>query len=408
MILSKRSVFLSLISILVLSTASIGMVTYMPTYLLFYGTEKSIIQLIMTIFPLTLFIFPPILGKISDKIQNRIFFIIFGAFGVSISFVLLIFTNNIFLVVLLFLIYGFFGASYRTIFTLYSELVQNNQKYISIYNALSTGGWFAGSQLGGIFIELYTIENIFIFLSIISLLNLVLVIFIKENRSVIMDHYQKITTEVSIEFKEGKTVPNSIYFGLFFRSFGLKPIITVLSIIMPYHGVTNDTQIGFLIGLNFLIQVALMLLMGYVITDKNDKFILIFGYLFSAIAALGYIIASDFFGFFLAQIFVAFSYSMLWSASIFLIAENSTPLNKGIYMGYANASSFLGSFLGGLFFSLLLLIFSFSNNDYDLAISFMIIFPVLAAITILLKFKPNQRLSKKINSKTNSGSGVVH
>lgn len=408
MILSKRSVFLSLISILVLSTASIGMVTYMPTYLLFYGTENSMIQLIMTIFPLTLFIFPPILGKISDRIQNRIFFIIFGALGVSISFVLLIFTKNIFLVVLLFLIYGFFGASYRTIFTLYSELVQNNQKYISIYNALSTGGWFAGSLLGGIFIELYTVENIFIFLSITSLLNLVLVIFIKENRSVILDYYQKNTTEVSIEFREEKKISNSIYYGLFFRSFGLKPIITVLSIIMPDHGVTNDTQIGFLIGLNFLIQVALMLLMGYVITDKNDKFILIFGYLFSAIAALGYIIASDFFGFLLAQIFVAFSYSMLWSASIFLIAENSTPLNKGIYMGYANTSSFLGSFLGGLFFSLLLLIFSFSENDYDLAISFMIIFPILAAITILLKFKPNQRFSKKINSKRDSGSGVVH
>ncbi|MFX0028294.1 MAG: MFS transporter [Candidatus Hermodarchaeota archaeon] len=407
MILSKRSVVLTLFSILVLSTASIGMVSYMPRYLLFYGTEKSIIQLIMTIFPLTLFVFPPILGKISDKIQNRIFFVIIGAFGVTISFILLIFTKNIFLVVLLSLIYGFFGASYRTIFTLYSELVQNNQKYISIYNALSTGGWFLGSQLGGIFIDIYTVENIFLFLSIISLFNLVLVIFIKENRSLIMDHYQKNTTEVSIELREEKKISNSIYYGLFFRSFGLKPIITVLSIIMPYY-LSSDTQIGFLIGLNFLIQVALMLLMGYVITEKNDKFILIFGYLFSAIAALGYIIASDFFGFLLAQIFVAFSYSMLWSASIFLIAQNSTPLNKGTYMGYANTSSFLGSFLGGLFFSLLLLIFSFSENDYDIAISFMIIFPILAAITILLKFKPNQRFSKNFNSKKYLGSELGH
>jgi MFS family permease len=361
----------------------------------------------MTIFPLTLFIFPPILGSISDKIQNRIYFVVIGAIGVIISFILLIFTKNILLVVLLSLIWGFFGASYRTIFTLYSELVRNNQKYISIYNALSTGGWFLGSQLGGIFIDIYTVENIFLFLSIISLFNLVLVIFIKENRSTIIYHYQKSTTEVSIEFREDKTISNSIYYGLFFRSFGLKPIVTVLSLIMMDH-LSSDTQIGFLIGLNFLIQVALMLLMGYIITEKNDKLILIFGYHFSAIAALGYIFANDFFGFLVAQIFVAFSYSMLWSASIFLIAKNSTPLNKGVYMGYANTSSFLGSFLGGLFFSLLLMIFSFSENVYDLAIYFMITFPILAGIIIMLKFKPSQRRSKNFNSKKELGSELEH
>jgi DHA1 family multidrug resistance protein-like MFS transporter len=396
LILSKRSVILILVSILVLSTASIGMVTYMPRYLEYFGTEKSIIQLIMTIFPLTLFIFPPILGKYSDKIQNRLLFVIFGALGVTISFFLLIFTKNLLLIILFSLIYGFFGASYRTIFTLYSELVRNDQRLISIYNALSTGGWFLGSQLGGIFIDVYNIENIFLFLSVISLINLVLVVLIKENRSIILNHYQKDIKEVSYEFKDEKTVSNSIYYGLFLRSFGLKPIIAVLSLIMGYY-LSSTTEVGFLIGLNFLIQVALMLLMGHVITEKNDKVILIFGYFFSAIAAIGYILADDFFGFLLAQIFVAFSYSMLWSASIIHIAQKSTPLNKGIYMGYANTSSFLGSFLGGLFFTLLLMIF---DDTYDIAIYFMIIFPLLAVLIILIQFKPNQQFFKK--SKKNS------
>ncbi|MFW9881947.1 MAG: MFS transporter, partial [Candidatus Thorarchaeota archaeon] len=85
MILSKRSVILILFSILVLSTASIGMVTYTPKYLEYFGTRKSIIQLVMTIFPLTMFIFPPILGKYSDKIQNRISFVIIGAVGATFS-----------------------------------------------------------------------------------------------------------------------------------------------------------------------------------------------------------------------------------------------------------------------------------------------------------------------------------
>jgi len=398
LILSKRSVILILFSILVLSTASIGMVTYMPKYLEYFGTEKPIIQLIMTIFPLTLFIFPSILGKYSDKIQNRLLFIILGAVGVSVSLFMLIFTKNLFLVILLSFIYGFFGASYRIIFTLYSELVRNNQRYISIYNALSTGGWFLGSQSGGIFIDIYSIENIFLFLSIISLINFVFVVFIKENRTVILNHYQNNSNEESNEFKEEKIISHSIYYGLFFRSFGLKPIMVVLSLIMGYH-ISSNTEVGFLIGLNFLIQIALMLLIGHIITEKNDKTILMLGYLFSAIATLGYIFADDFFGFLIAQIFVAFSYSMLWSASVIHIAQNSTLMNKGKYLGYANTSTFSGGFLGGLVFSLLLMIFSSHDNPYYIAMYFMIVFPLLAVVSILIKFKPKKRLLESFKKK---------
>jgi len=398
LILSKRSVILILFSILVLSTASIGMVTYMPKYLAYFGTEKPIIQLIMTIFPLSLFIFPPILGKYSDKIQNRLLFVIFGAVGVTVSLFMLIFTKNLILVILLSFIYGFFGASYRIIFTLYSELVRNNQRYISIYNALSTGGWFLGSQLGGIFIDIYSIENIFLFLSIISFINFVFVVFIKENRTVILNHYQNNFNEESNEFKEEKTISHSIYYGLFFRNFGLKPIMVVLSLIIGYH-ISSNIELGFLIGFNFLIQIVLMLLIGHIITEKNDKAILMFGYLFSAIATLGYIFADDFFGFLIAQIFVAFSYSMFWSASIIHIAQNSTPMNKGKFIGYANTSTFSGGFLGGLVFTLLLMIFSSNDNPYDIAMYFMIIFPLLAVVSILIKFKPKKRLLESFKKK---------
>lgn len=398
MILSKRSVILILFSILVLSTASIGMVTYMPKYLAYFGTERPIIQLIMTIFPLTLFIFPPILGKFSDKIQNRLLFVIFGAVGVTLSLFMLIFTKNLILVILLSLIYGFFGASYRIIFTLYSELVRNNQRYISIYNALSTGGWFLGSQSGGIFIDIYSIENIFLFLSIISFINFVIVVFIKENRTVILNHYQNNFNEESNEFDEEKTISHSIYYGLFFRSFGLKPIMVVLSLIIGYH-ISSNIELGFLIGFNFLIQIVLMLLIGHIITEKNDKAIIMFGYLFSAIATLGYIFADDFFGFLIAQIFVAFSYSMFWSASIIHIAQNSTPMNKGKFMGYANTSTFLGGFLGGLVFTLLLIVFSSNDDPYDIAMYFMIIFPLLAVASILIKFKPKTRLLESFKKK---------
>lgn len=148
-----------MISVLILNTAGIGLIAYLPEYLLEYlGINNPIIQLIMTIFPLTLFIFPPLLGKYSDKIQNRILFIIFGASGVMLAFFLLMFIQDLIFIVILSFIYGFFGALYRIIFTLYAELVQNDTKYISYYNAVTTGGWFLGSLLGGIFIDIMALK----------------------------------------------------------------------------------------------------------------------------------------------------------------------------------------------------------------------------------------------------------
>jgi DHA1 family multidrug resistance protein-like MFS transporter len=388
LILSKRSVFLILCSILVFNTAGIGLVVYLPKYLdEFLFIEKPVIQLIATIFPLSLFVFPPLIGKYSDKLQNRNAFVLIGASGIILSFILFLFTQNLLLIVLLSLLYGFFGASYRTIFTLYAELVDNNTRYISYYNAVSTCGWFLGSQLGGIFIDVYGIQNIFFFLILFSIINLSSVLFLKENRSLILRHYEKASAESNNDIDKGNTVSFSIYLGLFFRNFGIKPIMVILSIIMGFH-ISSDTQVGFLIGLNFLIQVALMLIIGHIITVKNEKIILILGYIFSTIAIIGYIISYNFFSFLISQVFIALSYSMFWSATVMYIAQNSTPKNKGRYMGYANSSTFSGGFIGGLLFSYLLLAF---NSNYYSAMYFMIIFPVLSSISILLKFKPRSK-----------------
>ena len=383
MILSKRSVILILFSILVFNTAGIGLVVYLPKYLLYLGIENPLIQLIMTIFPLTLFVFPPLLGKISDKRQNRILFIIIGAFGIVLSFILFLFTQNLFLIVILSLMYGFFGASYRIMFTLYAELVDNDTRYISYYNAVSTCGWFLGSQLGGILIEIYGIQNIFFSLILFSTINLGSVFFIRENRTLILSHYENNTSDNHNNIDGENSISVSVYLGLFFRNFGIKPIMVVLSIIMSFH-ISSDTQVGFLIGINFLIQVALMLIIGHIITEKNEKLILILGYLFSTIAIIGYIISNSFFSFLISQIFIAFSYSMFWSATIMYIAQNSTPKNKGRYMGFANSSTFFGGFVGGLLFSYLLLVF---NSNYYSVMYFMILFPVLSSMSILLKFK---------------------
>lgn len=388
MIISRRSIILILISIFLINASGMIIYTYGSTFLLDLGTDKSQMQLIVTIFPLTAFLFPPLYGFLSDKYQNRIVFLLIGTIGMSFAFLMLSLTRNLIFITLFLFLFGFFMASSNISFTLYSELVEDDKKYISYYNAMIVAGWFVGAQFGGIFIDIYGIENMFVMVLLISLPNLICVVFIRENRSLILERYNsRVTKNLNGLNTNGteveKSIAKSIYYGLFFRNFAIKPIMSIIALVMILY-LSSGFEVGFLIGINFFMQFFLMILAGRIITNKNIKTFMVMGYILSAITIFGYIIATNFLIYFFFQIIFAFSYSMHWAATIVYIAQNTTPKNKGQIMGYANASVFSGSFIGGLFFSLLLTF----NNSYYIAMSFMIIFPIISVVVISLKFKP--------------------
>ncbi|MFX0144728.1 MAG: MFS transporter [Candidatus Hodarchaeota archaeon] len=404
MIISKKSVILILISVFVLNTTAIIVYTYVPRYILNLGVSEPLMQLIITIFPLTAFVFPPIYGYLSDKTQNRYIFVLFGTIGLNIVFLFLFLFQNLILMVILLFFFGFFMASSNLLMTLFAELVEDDKKLISYYNAIIVMGWFVGAQSGGVFIDLYDIENIFLFNLILLLPTIIFVIFIRENRSLILERYNNkkdqdtnnlIFNNPNIE----KPISQSIYYGLFFRNFSIKPIMPILAIIMSFH-LGSDIAIGFLIGINFLLQFFQTLLIGHIISIKNIKSFMIIGYVLSAISIFGYIISNNFWSYLFFQFLVSFSYSMHWTATTIYIAQNTTPKNKGRYMGYANSSVFSGSFAGGLFFSLLLTI----NQDFYLSMYFLLIFPIISAIIIFLKFKVPEKITQ--NSKNWKGFGI--
>ncbi len=131
MIISKRSVIFILGTVFFIYLAIMMLYTYLPQYLKFIGTESPIITLTMTFAMSTFFIFPPLLGRYSDKIQNRIYFIFIGPIGMLITLALLLFTTNIIIINILLFIFGFFTSFITIYLTLFSELVQNDKKWIS-------------------------------------------------------------------------------------------------------------------------------------------------------------------------------------------------------------------------------------------------------------------------------------
>ncbi len=159
--------------------------------------------------------------------------------------------------------------------------------------------------------------------------------------------------------------------------------MNILVIIIGFH-VPDNIEIAFLVGINPLFQFFTMLFIGEKLKQKNIKSVMILGYSFSVVAIIGYIMSVDFWSFLIFQVLVSLSYSLFWIATTVYIAQNSTPNNKGRYMGYATSSIFAGTTIGGIFFSLLLTIF---NSNYYIAMSFMIIFPIISMLIISLKFK---------------------
>ncbi|MFX1502251.1 MAG: MFS transporter [Promethearchaeota archaeon] len=389
MIISKKSVIFILGTIFFIYVAIMMLYTYLPQYLLFLGIELPIITLTMTFTMTTFFIFPPLLGRYSDKLQNRISFIMLSPLGMFTTLVLLLFTKNIIILNILIFIFGFF-ISFGTIFlTLFSELVQNDKKWISYYNSICSIGNFTGVIIGGILIDFFNIEKLFLFTLIMFLPSIIFNIFIRENRQLILENNVEIS---EITHKDGvinnlkqANISKSIYLSLFFRNYAIIPILNVLIIIIGVY-LANNTQIALLLGINPLLQFFIMPFIGKKLKQNNIKGVMILGYFLSVTVIIGYIISEDFWSFLIFQILVSLSYSLFWMATTVYIAQNSTPINKGRYMGYATSSIFAGTTIGGVFFSLLLVLF---DSNYYISMSFMIIFPIISTLVIFFKFKSN-------------------
>lgn len=387
MILSKKSVAFILGTVFFIYLTIMMMYTYLPQYLMFIGAEPPIITLTMTFAMSTFFIFPPLLGRYSDKLQNRIYFIFIGPVGMLITLALLLFTRNIIILNILVFIFGFFTSFITIYLTLFSELVQNDKKWISYYNSVCAIGNFIGVIIGGILIDFFNIENLFLFALIMFLSSIIFNVFIRENRQLILDNNIELSENIHNEgikkILEEDNISKSIYYGLFFRNFAIIPILNIIVIIMGFY-IPNNTEIAFLVGINPLFQFFIMIFIGKKLNQKNIKTAMILGYSLSVVVIIGYIISFDFWSFLVFQVLVSLSYSMFWIAITVYIAQNSTPNNKGRFMGYATSSIFAGTTIGGLFFSLLLAVF---HSNYYISMSFMIIFPIISTLIISLKFK---------------------
>ena len=382
-----------------MGTGGLAFYTYYPRYLAMIGTESFVITYIVSMVSLAAFIFPPLIGKYSDKRQKRKVFITVGGFA-SVIFYFLCFIVSlefVWLAFILIFVMGFFGSSYSITYPLYSESSADDPKCISYYTAVTALSWSSGAFLSGFLMELFGLEGIYYLVLITVFLSAVPCLFIVENREEILSmnviSEQIAENDLEAEGKFDKKTLNLIFLPLFlaffFRNLGIRPILGLAAIFFSFT-LTSEAQIGFLIGINPLIQAALTLIVGKIINKRNMKIFMVIGFATSSLAMLGYYFAVDFWGLLISQIFVCISYTFFWNASIIYISQATTPENKADFVGRAWSFFYLGQFVGNWFMGGLLTI----NNDYYFTLLVMIIFPMISVLLIIFWFKPKYQKSE--------------
>ncbi len=391
-----RNRIILLLSVFFQMAGGISFFTYYPRFLSALGADNSLISFIISMISLASFIFPSLIGFFSDKFQTRNWFIRFGIIGIIINaiFIFFIGIEYIWICFPLIFINGFFFSCFGMTYPLFSEICLNDAKWISYYNAVVASAWFFGSFFCGIYIDLIGIENLFYYYFSFLVISFVFTLFIKENREEIfkLNRSLKQNNLLNVDLEKiqhdnmlNKISP-SLYFALFFRNFGVRPIFNVLAIFFALT-LTSDTEIGFLISINYLLQIAISVIIGKIINKKNMKFILILGFLFSTFAMLGYYFSRDFWGFLISQFLVSFSYAAFWTATFIYISQKTTPENKGRYVGMANSFFSLGNFTGNIFIGILLII----NDNFYFTILVLFLFPTISVLFILFGFKSTKK-----------------
>ena len=104
---------LILISDLIASIFGMGVFSYFPRYLLNLGVDIVVIQLIISLFIFTTVFFPTLVGRFSDRVQQRALLFKFGAVGVCFSLFLLTTVISLIIILVLLFFYGFFREGFH-------------------------------------------------------------------------------------------------------------------------------------------------------------------------------------------------------------------------------------------------------------------------------------------------------
>lgn len=367
-----------------------------------FTDNELLISSLSAIYYLSLGVFGPFWGSLSDILGRRKIFVMFGLmlFGLALFFGT--FASDFIHLIIVRAVAGIGGACFTptayALITDYSNIHQRGTNIGHISAARSTG-WVTGSLLGGLTGIYFGIQGNFLFSSGLVGVGIILSFGIKDFgipdgkthlskfeiiRNAIKKSKDRITTFFRPPVNHYLRRPGmtSLYLAIFLRNLGTLAIFSLVSIL--FAASAGDFPVTMLVGLLYVAntgtQSIFMSIMGHVADRIGRRRLIVFGFAGSTIVLWIFAIAMDPIMFFVAQTLTGISFAALDVGSKAIVADNTTINTRGEALGFIDTARNIGAVIGILILGVISSVFTIS-----LGIAFMSIFAFGAAVIVVFR-----------------------
>jgi len=331
-----------------------------------------------------------LVGKMSDKLQKRKVFGIFGSFMTGIVCMLYFFTTDMYVFFLgsflLGISFSFITATIPALFT-EIETEMEKGKLVSLYNMSNSAGW-AFATLFGEIVFIFIQDYIFIVFAFFPILGGILLLGVRDSSE--FEKPIKIKTPEFDKEHYDLIKPFLIFLAIALAFRHLASQGTIISLLPNYMVLelsATELERGIIFSLNMWLQIILMLPMGYLVDKIGRKYMLLFGVVGTMTCAFGYGLSMIPWHLIPVQILMAFSWTAIINSSAAYIIDVTNESDRAKGMGYLNAGLSIGGTIGPFMAGFSLFIFS-----HNFTLSFMVIsLFAIPGIILLLFIKENRQ-----------------
>lgn len=309
----------------------------LPFYAEDLGASPTDLGLLMAVYSLMQFIFAPMWGRISDKIGRKPV-ILTGIFGLSLSFFMMAFSTELWMLFAARIIGGFLSAANMpTVMAYVADITteEDRGKGMGIVGAATGLGFIFGPAIGGVFTKI-DIHAPFYIAGIISLFTFILVIFILKESI----HYSDLSADAQQKASFKNIFSGSLsmlYFLQFFISLSLAGLEATFAYFAAEKAGLDAVSLGYIFMIMGLASAAVQGNMGKLTKTFGEGRIIQAGIFISAVG-FGLILFTN--NFTTAAIFL----SIFGVGNGVIRPSVSSLITKISRIGHGTATGYLSSF----------------------------------------------------------------
>lgn len=329
-----------------------GLSLILQLYMTSLGANIFWVGVVSALGGLGAILFSPLWGSLSDK-DGRKRYLIISSFIALIFLLFYPLTPNFILIVPLVFLFSSANAGFVPIATTFaSERSKRRGIEVSFFNSALSFGNFMGMVIIGILTIWLSVKTSLWVFVLIFVLSILPIIFMKENKIKTSHHVNhSLLTLSDLSFMKENHL-GSIYTSAFLRQVGVSGVTSIAAVYFVYDAHLTPSLVGFLAGLNPLIQIFSTLIFAKIAESKNSKISITIGMAITTVSILSFALFRDVFGVGLAYGLLGLGFGAFISGTTtyisFAVSADLRGRFMGLFTSFRSLGTVTGSVLGGI------------------------------------------------------------